>query len=139
MIVFTEERVAVMRGVLERSLATTRMFQNARFSAELRASQDETLVITIGGGDGSVTTTDDPGTSPDFTVGGPSEAWEGFFSGDGLVQHGSVLGMVQAGPISDGVLTSELAAEGDLIRLYANWPVIDRLLEAAARSPRSTS
>lgn len=131
MSVFNDERLAAMRSALTHGLADVPMVQNARFTALLRADE-EALTITVDGERSAVVAGTAPG-AVDFGLTGTAASWDGYLSGDGLVQHASLIGMVTAGDVSGGVLASELTPEGDLVRLVANLPVMNRLLESAAR------
>ncbi|MGW5517825.1 hypothetical protein [Nocardia africana] len=132
MSVFSEERLSTMRAALREGLARARMVQNARFTALLRAG-DENLVITTNGELSAVDVVDTPLGTVDFGLEGSVHAWEGYFSSDGKVQRSSVIGMATVGDVSGGVVASELAVSGDLVRLIANLPVLNLILESAAQ------
>jgi hypothetical protein len=130
MSVFTTERMSAMRQELANGLATARIFQNAHFTAVLRAGE-ENLTIRLNGEESLVESADSP--DAEFGLAGPADAWEGFLSGDGTVRHISPIGMILAEHTSEGVIANEMAPEGDLERLFANLPILSRLMESAAR------
>lgn len=129
MTVFNETRLAAMRAELKKGLADSRLFRNAGFSAVFRAGE-ETLGITVRGEESSVQSPTSP--NADFSLSGSVESWEGYLSGDGKVQHISIAGMLGA-DVSGGVYHNELMPEGDIVKLFANLPIYDRIVAAAAR------
>lgn len=130
MTIFTDKRVTAMRTALDEGLTSNPIFRHANFTALLKAGAEE-LTIRVGPDGGRVVLGEE--SKPDFSFDGPSDAWEGYLIGDGDVRHASLIGMTIVGDLSGGVLKSSLEAGGDVIRLYANLPIVNRLLEAAAR------
>jgi hypothetical protein len=127
---FTPTHLEAMRAMLRTGLTALPRTRYASFTAVLQAGERR-LLLTVRDGHGELT--EAPGdTKADFCLRGTEEAWGGFLAGDGKVGHASVIGMVIQGPASDGVLTSELTADGDLVKLFANLPTLNTVLEAAA-------
>src|SRR5262245_39784429 len=108
---FTPTQLEAMRTMLRTGLTALPRTRYASFTALLQAGERR-LLLTVRDGHGELTEV--PGdTETDFCLRGTEEAWGGFIAGDGAVAHASVIGMVFQGPASDGVLPSELTAEGD--------------------------
>lgn len=128
MVVFDDRRVSAMRAALTTYGKTFRPFRNAEFVAALHAGE-ETLRIAIARGEGSIEVRTEE--NPTFGLRGAADSWAGYFTGAGPVSRGSVIGMVVDAQVSGGVLPAELAPEGDPRKLFANWPIVNRLLEAA--------
>jgi hypothetical protein len=129
MTVFTADRVDAMQAALAQSLRTRRMPQGAHFTGVFEAG-DEALTISVADGSGNVRLGRDP--DPDFGLHGEPDAWEGYFSGDGTVGHGSVAAMLTIGDVSGGVVASSLAPSGDIVSLFRNLVVYNPLFEEAA-------
>jgi len=132
--VFTDERLEAMRKAAEQGLRNDRMFGCARFTATLRAEEEQVVVVVVvvlAGGQSHIEATEPIGS--DFSLQAPAPTWERYFSGDGSALYSSILGLMTASDCTGGVLASEIVPDGDLVRLFANLPILTRLLESAAQ------
>jgi len=128
--VFTDERLDAMRVAAGRGLSEDRMFGSARFTAALRADSEQ---VTIVFGDGtSRIELANPGEA-DFSLRAEPASWERYFAADGSALYSSIVGLMTASDCTGGVLASEVVPDGDLVRLFANLPILTRILESAAQ------
>lgn len=127
---FTHTHLEAMRSMLRTGLTALPRTRYASFTALLQVGERR-LLLTVRDGHGDLTE-EARDTQADFSLRGTEEAWGGFLAGDGKIGHASVIGMVIQGPASDGVLPSELTADGDPVKLFANLPTLNAVLDAAA-------
>lgn len=128
MSVFTHRRLAAMRAAAQHALVEDRACGVARFTTALRADDEQ---VTIAFADG-LARIEPGGSAPvDFALHAPSTVWERYFAADGTAQYASIVGLMTAADCTGGVLPSQVASEGDPIRLFANLPILNHILESA--------